>query len=95
MIRSSFLSASQKVFDQIAKVTRGITATNLPRAVLFAGPAGVGKTSMAKIIARETQIPLVCIAVENILSKYYGESAQILPIYLMLLHRTKELFIYR
>ncbi len=65
-----------EVFDQIAKATRGTSATNLPRAVLFEGPAGVGKTSMAKIIARETQIPLVCIAVENILSKYYGESAQ-------------------
>ena len=43
---------------------------------MFEGPPGVGKTSMARIIAVETGIPMVYVPVENILSKYYGESAQ-------------------
>ncbi|MEQ9363190.1 MAG: ATP-binding protein, partial [Leptospirales bacterium] len=42
----------------------------------FEGPPGVGKTSMARIIAVETGIPMVYVPVENILSKFYGESAQ-------------------
>ncbi len=65
-----------EVFQQVAQATRGTFAKNMAKAVLFQGPAGVGKTSMARIISDETEIPLIYIPIENILSKYYGESSQ-------------------
>jgi ATP-dependent 26S proteasome regulatory subunit len=47
---------------------------NRPRAVLFEGPPGTGKTTSAKIIAAQVGIPLMYVPLESIISKYYGEA---------------------
>ena len=47
---------------------------NRPKAVLFEGPPGTGKTTSAKIIAQQVNIPLVYMPIEAIMSKFYGES---------------------
>lgn len=47
---------------------------NRPKAVLFEGPPGTGKTTSAKIIAQQVNIPLIYMPLESIMSKYYGES---------------------
>ncbi len=65
-----------EIFLKVSELARGEKTTNYPSAILFEGPPGVGKTSMARIIASESKIPMLYIPIENILSKYYGESAK-------------------
>jgi SpoVK/Ycf46/Vps4 family AAA+-type ATPase len=64
------------VYDNIARLTRKTFEYNKPKAILFEGPPGVGKTTIARIIAREVQVPLIYVPVESIMSKWYGQSSQ-------------------
>jgi len=63
-----------EIYDQITAGTRMKHETNRPKAVLFDGPPGCGKTTSAKIIANQVNIPLLYMPIESIMSKYYGES---------------------
>lgn len=65
-----------EIFDGVSQLTKKFISKNKPRAILFEGSPGVGKTSMAKVVSAECGIPLVYVPIESILSKYYGESSQ-------------------
>lgn len=67
-----------EVYDGIARGTRCKFETNRPRAVLFEGPPGTGKTSSARVIAKQAGVPLLYVPLEIIMSKYYGESERLL-----------------
>ncbi|KAL0398819.1 UNVERIFIED_CONTAM: Cell division cycle protein 48AF [Sesamum radiatum] len=69
---------SPEVYDDIARGTRCKFETNRPRAVLFEGPPGTGKTSCARVIANQAGVPLLYVPLEIIMSKYYGESERLL-----------------
>lgn len=62
------------IYDNIASKTRMRFEKNKPRAILFEGPPGTGKTTSAKIIASQVQIPQLYMPQESIMSKYYGEA---------------------
>ncbi|MCC5815521.1 MAG: ATP-binding protein [Leptospira sp.] len=64
------------IFNQVTNLTRKFPTNNRPRAILFEGEPGVGKTTMAKAVACLCKIPLVYVPIESIMSKYYGESAK-------------------
>ena len=64
------------IYDSIAHLTRKTFESNRPRAVLFEGSPGVGKTTVARIIAGDVNVPLVYVPVESIMSKWYGQSSQ-------------------
>jgi SpoVK/Ycf46/Vps4 family AAA+-type ATPase len=48
--------------------------TNKAKCVLFEGPPGCGKTTTAKIMSQQVNIPLVYMPLEAIISKWVGES---------------------
>jgi MoxR-like ATPase len=62
------------VFREVARLARGKAASNIPRAVLFEGPPGCGKTTMARVLANVAKAPLVYLPIESVMSMYYGES---------------------
>lgn len=69
---------SPEVYDDIARGTRRKFESNRPRAVLFEGPPGTGKTSCARVIATQAGVPLLYVPLEVVMSKYYGESERLL-----------------
>lgn len=66
-----------EVYDDIARGTRRKYESNRPRAVLFEGPPGTGKTSCARVIATQAGVPLLYVPLEVVMSKYYGESERL------------------
>ena len=65
-----------EVYDKIVKQTREHFEENAcrPKAILFEGLPGTGKSLTARIIASQVDRPFVYISTEEILSKWYGES---------------------
>ena len=64
----------QEIYDEITKKTRQKWERNKPKAILFEGPPGTGKTTSAKIIASQVGIPLIYVPIEAVLSKWYGKA---------------------
>ncbi len=63
-----------EIFMAVGEMARTRPGASVPRAVLFEGPPGTGKTTMARVIASQSGIPLVYVPVESIMSKWFGES---------------------
>ncbi len=62
------------VFKEIVSQTRVDFETYRPKGMFIEGPPGCGKTTTARIMGQEVNLPLIYLPVEAILSKFYGES---------------------
>ncbi|KAH9609607.1 hypothetical protein KSS87_014079 [Heliosperma pusillum] len=69
---------SPEVYDEIARGTRHKFESARPRAVLFEGPPGTGKTACARVMANQAGIPLLYLPLEAIMSRWYGRSERLL-----------------
>eukprot|EP00184_Porphyridium_aerugineum_P008703 CAMPEP_0184692334 /NCGR_PEP_ID=MMETSP0313-20130426/860_1 /TAXON_ID=2792 /ORGANISM="Porphyridium aerugineum, Strain SAG 1380-2" /LENGTH=535 /DNA_ID=CAMNT_0027150159 /DNA_START=370 /DNA_END=1977 /DNA_ORIENTATION=- len=56
------------------KETTSHRSSNRPRAVLFTGNPGVGKTSIARVLAAQSGVPFIHIPIESLSSKWFGEA---------------------
>lgn len=65
-----------EVYERIVRGTRKRAECNVPKAVLYEGPPGCGKTLSARILASTIGVPFVHVRVETLLSKYYGETTR-------------------
>ncbi|KAK6587919.1 CDC48 like AAA ATPase [Cryptosporidium xiaoi] len=64
-----------EILDKITEGTRvKANSNNRPKLILFEGPPGTGKTSSARIIGNVINVPLIYVSLENIVSKWFGES---------------------
>lgn len=63
-----------EIFSQVTSLARTRAGSSVPRAVLFEGPPGTGKTTMARVMASASNIPLVYVPLESIMSKWVGDA---------------------
>lgn len=61
-------------FHRVAERLRRGRVYNLPKGILLLGPAGTGKTELAKALAAEAGVTCVRFNVGRVLGKYVGES---------------------
>jgi ATP-dependent 26S proteasome regulatory subunit len=65
------------LFARMAQLTRQANGGGKKTSgVLFTGPPGVGKTTMARVASHVAATPLVYVPVESVVSKWYGEAEQ-------------------
>ena len=61
------------MYNSVAQGTRETFQSNRPRAVLFEGPPGTGKTTSARVISSQAAVPLVYVPLEAVMSKWWVE----------------------
>jgi SpoVK/Ycf46/Vps4 family AAA+-type ATPase len=66
----------RNVYEDLEKQTSVHPSHSHPRAILFYGRPGTGKTLMARIIASEEKIAFVYLPLHRVVSKWMGESTE-------------------
>ncbi len=77
---------------QITKIrAHGLTPR---RKLLFVGPPGTGKTMSASVLAGELGLPLLVVRLENLITKYMGETAAKLRIVFDAIAQSRGVYLF-
>ncbi|KAA8495626.1 Fidgetin-like protein 1 [Porphyridium purpureum] len=88
-----------EVYDSVSRACRGElrganVSSSRPRAVLFEGSPGTGKTLAARVIASEAEVKFVHLKVETLSSRWYGEGEKKLADVMRLLGEVDRVVIF-
>lgn len=64
------------------------------RKLLLAGPPGCGKTMTASVIAAELGLPLLCVQLHSLITKFMGETAAKLHVLFDAMHQTRGVYLF-
>lgn len=65
-----------------------------PRKLLFTGPPGTGKTMSASVIATELKLPLYTVVLDNLITRYMGETAAKLRLIFDHIKQTRAVYFF-
>ena len=100
--RRSDLLVGAAVGERIARILNEYRQSELLRergfapeqSVLLVGPPGTGKTLTAKVLAGELDLPLFTVRLENLITKYMGETSSKLRLVFDAIRQTPGVYLF-
>lgn len=95
VLADSIKSRLEKVlFEQRQKETLAKYGLHPQRKILFTGSPGTGKTMSASVIATELKVPLYTIVLDNLITRYMGETAAKLRLIFDHIKQTRAVYLF-
>lgn len=76
LVEDIYLPNKDRIYETVEKLRNGEFEKGSPRGLIFYGPPGLGKTSMAEAIANEAGCPILIERAQILLDKWVGAGQQ-------------------